>query len=129
MAANAPVLREGTPVPLIAIDGLKAEDATTRGTVSFVLAQDLTVDGKVLAKTGDIASGQAGPVRTGETAGEASSVELQRVMLRAGKVSVPLRSSQMRGVAAPTQRKELTDSRKVEVTLFVAENVHFPEDQ
>jgi hypothetical protein len=128
-AANAPVLREGTPVPLIAVDGLNAEGTMTGKTVNFVLAQDLTVDGKVLARTGDTASGQAGRVSEGETAGKASAVELGRITLRAGNVSVPLRSNQVRGVAGPMQCKQLSDSGRVEVMLFVAESVQFPENQ
>jgi hypothetical protein len=56
--ANVPVLREGTPVPLIAVDGFSGDGATTGKTVSFVLARDLTVDGKVVAKTGNVAAGQ-----------------------------------------------------------------------
>lgn len=87
------------------------------------------MDGKVLARTGDTASGQVDRMSAGETAGEASSVEFGRVMLRAGKVSVPLRSGQVRGVNRAMQRKELSDSGKIEVTLFVAQNVHFPENQ
>jgi hypothetical protein len=44
-------------------------------------------------------------------------------------VNVPLRSSQLRGAVGPVQYKELPESGKVEVTLFVAKNVQFPEDQ
>ena len=46
-------------------------------------------------------------------------------MLRAGNVSVPLRRSQVRGVAAPVQYKALPESGKIQVTLFVAQNVQF----
>ena len=98
LAVSAPVLREGTPVPLIALDRLDVHRVPTGTTISFVLAQDLTVDGKVLAKTGDSASGQLGRMNSGETTGETKNVE--RVMLRAGNVSVPLRSSQVRELVA-----------------------------
>jgi hypothetical protein len=127
--SNRPVLREGTPVPLIAVDGLEAGGITTGKTVSFVLARDLTVDGKVVAKTGDVASGQVGQVSTARTAGEASNVGLEQVRLRAGNVDVPLRSSQVRGAVNSMQYKELPGSGKIEVTLYVAQNVLFPEDQ
>jgi hypothetical protein len=50
-------------------------------------------------------------------------------MLRAGKDNVPLRSNQVRGTATPVQYKELPGSGKLEVTLFVAENVEFPQSQ
>jgi len=128
-AASAPVLYEGSRVPLIAVDGFSAEGAKPGQTVTFVLAEDLTLRGKVLAKTGDVASGQVGQVSAEKAPGEARSVALQRVTLRAGNVNVPLRSSQVRGSVGPVQYKELPESGKVEVTLFVAENVQFPEGQ
>jgi hypothetical protein len=40
------------------VDGFSGDGATTGKTVSFVLARDLTVDGKVVAKTGNVAAGQ-----------------------------------------------------------------------
>lgn len=128
-AANAPVLREGTPVPLIAVDRLSTGGVTTGQTISFVLAEDLTVDGKVVAKAGDVASGQVGQVSPGRSPDEASNVGLKRVTLRVGAVDVPLRSSQVRGVVGPMQYKELPGSGKLAVTLYVAQSVQFPEGQ
>jgi len=128
-AADVPVLREGCPVPLIAVDGFGADGATVGQTVTFVLAQDLILRGKVVARTGDVASGQVGQVSEPKVAGETGSVALQQVTLRAGNVNVPLRSSQGRGAAGPVQYKELLESGKVEVTLFVAQNVQFPEGE
>lgn len=128
-AANVPVLREGTPVPLIAVDHLTNGAVTTGQTVSFVLAEDLTVDGKVVAKAGDVASGQIGLVSPGKSRDDASSVGLQRVILRAGAVDVPLRSRQVRGVVGPTQYKELPGSGKIAVTLYVAQSIQFLEVQ
>ncbi len=126
-AADTPVLREGTPVPLIAVTGFNAEGAATGQPVTLVLAEDLAVHGKVVAKTGDVASGQIGEVAPAASPSEATSVMLQRVTLQAGAVNVPLRSGQVRGTAGPVQYKELPESGKVEVTLFVAQNVQFPE--
>jgi hypothetical protein len=128
-ARDVDVLREGSPVTLIAVDGFGADGATAGQPVTFVLAQDLTLRGRVLARTGDVASGQVGQVSAPKVPGEARSVGLQRVTLRAGNVNVPLRSSQVRGRAEPVQYKELPESGKVEVTLFVAENVQFPEGE
>jgi Carboxypeptidase regulatory-like domain len=132
-AAAVPVLREGIPVTLIAVDGFNADGAaasqTVGQTVTFVLAQDVTLQGKVLAKTGDVASGQVSQVTAAKAPGEAASVAVQGVMLRAGNVNVPLRSNQVRGVASPVQCKQLPESGKVEITLFVAENVQFPAGQ
>jgi hypothetical protein len=83
----------------------------------------------VLARAGDIASGQVAEIGPGKAAGEARSVALRQVVLRAGNVTVPLRSSQVRGPAGPVQYKELPESGKVEVTLFVAQSVQFPETE
>ncbi len=124
-SANTPVLREGTPVHLIAVEGFGTPPPAGQ-TVTFVLAEDLTQSGKVLAKAGAIASGVVTEVSAGNGPNGAKSVALQHVTLRAGSVNVPLRSSQVRGPAGPVQYKELPGSGKVEVTLFVAENVEFP---
>jgi hypothetical protein len=129
IAANVPVLREGTPVSLIAVNGLTAEGATPGQTVSFVLAQDLTVDGKVFAKTGAVASGQVGKVGTAKLAGAATSVGLENVRLRVGSIDVPLRSSQARGITGLMQCRELADSHKIAVTLYVAANVRLTESE
>jgi hypothetical protein len=128
-AKDAPVLREGRPVPLIAVDGLSAGGVTAGQTVTFVLAEDLTLSGKVLAHAGDVASGEVAEGGGPTPQGTATSIALQRVMLRAGAVNVPLRSSQVRGVAGPAQYKELPESGKVEVTMFVAQSVQFPEGE
>jgi Carboxypeptidase regulatory-like domain len=128
-AADLPVLHEGTAVPLIAVDGFSAEGPAPGQIVTFVLAQELTVRGQTLANAGDVASGQVSQVSTASAAGEPMSVALDRVTLHAGSVNVPLRSSQVRGGVNPMQFKESPDSGKVEVTLFVAENVQFPERQ
>jgi hypothetical protein len=126
-AANT-VLREGTPVRLIAVHGFSAEEARHGRAVDFILAEELIVNGRVLARAGDIASGQVGQVSQAQVSGEAISVILEGVMLRAGNVYVPLRSSQARGGAGPLQYRELPESGKIQLTLFVAKDVEFPEN-
>jgi hypothetical protein len=127
-SAARTVLREGTPVRLIAVHGLSAEEAQGGRRVALILAEELIVNGKVLARAGDIASGQVGQVSRAQASGEAISVMLEGVMLRAGNVDVPLRSSQARGGAGPLQCRELPESGKIELTLYVARDVEFPED-
>jgi hypothetical protein len=128
-AENVPVLHEGTPVPLIAVDGLSPDGAAAGKAISFVLAQDLTADGKVVARTGDVASGQVGQLSSGNGSDEASNIGLERVTLLTGQVDVPLRGSQLRGTTSPMRYKELPDSGKIAVTLYVARSVPFPEHQ
>jgi len=62
-AAEVPVLHEGAPVPLIAVDGFSAKGPTPGQRITFVLARELTVRGQTLAKAGDVASGQVSQVR------------------------------------------------------------------
>ena len=101
----------------------------TGQTVTFVLAEEISVRGKVLAKAGDVASGQVAQVSEAKAPGEPMNVGLDRVTLHAGSVSVPLRGNQVRGSLNPIQYKKLPESAKVEVTLFVAQNVQFRESQ
>jgi hypothetical protein len=127
-AASKPTLREGTPVKLIAVDGFGSQGVVGGQTVTFVLAEELTQKGKDLARTGDVASGVVTEVSSGNSSGAAGSVALQKMMLRAGgNINVPLRSNRARGAATPVQYHELPGSGKVEITLFVAEDVAFPE--
>jgi hypothetical protein len=129
-AVETLILREGSPVTLIAVDGFGAAGAAAGQTVTFVLARDLTVDGKVLAKTGDVASGLVTQVSPASTPDALGSIALQDVTLRAGGVTkIPLRSNQVRGAATPVQYRELQGSGKVEVTLFTAESVPFPDKE
>jgi hypothetical protein len=127
-AASVPTLREGTPVKLIAVDGFGSQGVVGGQTVTFVLAEELTQRGTDLARTGDVASGVVTEVTAGNNPDAPGSVALQKMMLRAGgNINVPLRSNQVRGAATPVQYHELPGSGKVEITLFVAEDVAFPE--
>jgi hypothetical protein len=129
-AARVPTLREGTPVKLIAVDGFGSQGVAGGQTVTFVLAEELTHKGRDLARTGDVASGVVTEVTAGNSPDAAGSVALREMMLRAGgNINVPLRSNQARGAATPVRYRELPGSGKVEVTLFVAEDVAFPETE
>jgi Carboxypeptidase regulatory-like domain len=129
VAADLPVLNEGTPVPLIAVDSFGGEGPTPGQTITFVLSQELSVRGQTLAMPGDVATGQVSKVSAANAPGEPVSVALDPVALHVGSVSVPLRSTPVRGGVNPMQYKQSPESGKVEVTLFVAENVQFPERQ
>jgi len=127
VAHSIPVLREGSPVALIAVDGF-GERSTSGQTVTLVLAEDLTQNGRVLAKAGDVASGLVTQVTAGATPDVPGSVALQNVTLRAGgAINIPLRSNQVRGAATPVQYKLLPGSGKMEITLFVAQNILLPD--
>jgi hypothetical protein len=129
-AASVPTLREGTPVKLIAVDGFGSQGVVGGQAVTLVLAEELTQRGRDLARTGDVASGVVTEVTAGNGLDAAGSVALQKMTLRAdGHINVPLRSNQARGAATPVQYHELAGSGKVAITLFVAEDVAFPETE
>ena len=56
-------------------------------------------------------------------------VTINGVTLRTGATDVPLRSNQARGSADRLQYRELTESGKIELTLFVGRDVQFPADR
>ena len=126
---NGSVLRAGTAVRLLAVDGLSVANVDSGRTLTFVLEDDLTVSGKLLVKKGEVATGLVAEVSRAKQPDEPMNVTLDRAALRVGNVVVPLRSSQVQGVAAPMQYREVPESGKVEVMLFVAQDVQFPEVQ
>ena len=127
-SAATSVLREGTAVRLIAAHGLSSKETHDGGTVNFIVAEDLIVHGKVIARAGDIASGQVSKISRAQDSGDAIDVVLNGVTLKAGATDVPLRSSQARGSADRLQYKVLAESGKIELTLFVGKDVQFPDD-
>ena len=127
-SASTTVLPEGTPVRLIAAHGFVDDKERAGGQVEFILAEELIVNGRVLAKVGDIASGRVSRVNGVQASGEATSVVLSGVTLRTAKADVPLRGSQERGGTDRLRYRELPESGKIELTLFVAKNVNFPAD-
>ena len=126
-AVKGPVLREGSPVTLIAVDGFGPQGATPDQKATFVLAQDLTQGGRVFASAGDVASGLVTQVNAGDAPVGAVTTALDNVTLCARNVNVPLRSNQVRGAATPVQYEVLPGSGKIEIQLFVAADVEFPE--
>lgn len=128
-APDPVVLREGTPVKLIAVEGFDRQVPAAGQKVVFVLAQDLSQRGKVLATTGDVAWGVVAQVNAENASGGTRAIALENVALQAGNINVPLRSNEVRGEPTPVQYEVLPGSGKVEVKLFVAANVDFPDKE
>ena len=113
-----PTLREGTPVSLISVEDLSAR---TAGPIDFVLARDIQVGGAVVAAAGSKASGEV--TYTSTHGGGAMQVGLNSVHLKVGGAEVPLRSSQKRGSDGVLDYHRLDDSGRIEIVLYVEENV------
>jgi len=117
---SQPDLRAGTPVTLISVKDLNGTASESKEPIEFTLASDLQVGGVVVAKAGARAWGRvnyiAGP------GGDGLNVELERVRLTVGKVEVPLRSTQARGVGTLTYHR-LENSARMVIVLYVDNDV------
>ena len=115
-----PTLREGTPVSLISVEDLSAK---TAGPIDFVLARDIQVGGAVVAAAGSKASGEVSYAGGQSGNGQPMQVGLKGVHLKVGNTEVPLRSTQKRGSDGALEYHRLEDSGRIEIVLYVAENV------
>ena len=115
-----PTLREGTPVPLISVEDLSTKKA---GPIDFVLVRDIEVGGAVVAAAGSKASGEVAYTNTQGVDRGAMQVGLKGVYLKVGNTEVPLRSSQKRGSDGALEYHRLEDSGRIEIVLYVGENV------
>ncbi|HUP02940.1 MAG TPA: hypothetical protein VMU19_03045, partial [Bryobacteraceae bacterium] len=117
------ILKEGTPVSLVSAGDVISKTQETAGPAEFVLANDLQVSGVTVAKVGAKAEGE---VRYGPAAGggaPAARVELAKVQLKVGNVSVPLRSAPAKGGDAALQYHQLEGSGRIAIELYVAHDV------
>jgi len=115
-----PTLREGTPVSLISVEDLSSK---TAGPVDFVLARDLEVSGAVVAAAGSKASGEITYTSGQSGDGQPTQVRLKDVHLMAGNTEVPLRSTQKRGGDGAQEYHRVEDSGRIEIVLYVEQNV------
>jgi len=118
---SQPILRAGTPVTLISMEDLSMKTAENAGPIGFVLASDLQVDGSIVAKAGSQAWGRVNYTAAPGTRG--LNVDLDRVHLTAGKVDVPLRSTQVRDGGRTVQCHRLENSGKIVLVLYADKDV------
>jgi hypothetical protein len=120
------VLPDGTPVSLISVEDLRSNAAQSARPITFVLAKNLEVAGVIVVKAGSQATGQAtysavAPTSAGST--EAMHLSLENVSLRTGKTEVPLRSTRQKSGASALEYHWLEDTGRIELVLYVAQNV------
>lgn len=87
------VLRQGTPVSLSFAEPLNTSTAAIGDHVTFVLANDITVNGEVVAKAGCMASGQVTEIVRAALAGRSGRLTLKLDGLLVGDKKVKLRAS------------------------------------
>ena len=99
------VLREGTPVSLAFVAPLNSTTAAMGDRVSFVLADDIRVDGALVAKAGCTASGEITDVKRAALAGRSGEITLRLDGLMVGDRTVKLRGSKERTGNSDVQYK------------------------
>jgi hypothetical protein len=87
------VLHQGTPVSLSFAEPLNTSTAAIGDRVNFVLANEITVNGEVVAKAGCTASGQITEVVRAALAGRSGRLTLKLDGLIVGDKKVKLRAS------------------------------------
>jgi hypothetical protein len=118
---SQPILRAGTPVTLISMEDLSTKTAGNAGPIGFVLASDLQVDGLMVAKAGSQAWGRVNYTTTPGAGG--LNVDLDRVHLTAGKLDIPLRSTQKRDGSRTVEYHRLENSGKIVLVLYADKDV------
>lgn len=111
------ILRAGTPVPLISVRNLSAKAADKAEPIGFVLASDIRVGRVVVAKAGSQAWGRLDYRVESGTAG-GLHIDLDHVLLRVGKVEVPLRSTQVRNGGSTVEYHRLENSGRIAIMLY-----------
>lgn len=94
--AAAAVLREGTPVVLAFAESFSSKTAVKGDPETFVLANDITVNGVIVAKAGCKALGHVTFARAAAIPGRSGALDLQFDYLEAGGKKVKLRVSRER---------------------------------
>jgi hypothetical protein len=120
---SQPILRAGTPVTLISMEGLSTKVAENTGPIGFVLASDLQVDGVLVAEAGTQAWGRM-TYAAAPDAGRVK-VDLDRVRLTVGHIDVPLRSTQVANGDRAVGYHRLENSDKIVIVLYVDRDVRF----
>src|ERR1035438_8145971 len=118
------ILPEGTPVSLISVEDWTSKKAENGGPVAFMLAQDIQVDGVIVAPIGSKAWAHAS-----FTGGDDKTmrVGLDNVRLKTGDTDVPLRSTPLKDGGAALEYHRLENSGRIALVLYVAGNVRLPQ--
>lgn len=121
--SSQPMLREGTPVSLISAEDLSSKTSGDTGPIGFVLTADLRVNGAIVAPAGSKASGQVSYSSVPGSQTQATRLALEKMHLKVGNAEVPLRSTQARSAGGAVEVHRLENSGRIEIVLYVAENI------
>jgi hypothetical protein len=116
------IIPDGTPVSLISVGDLTPKTAANGGPVAFTVAQDVRVDGFIVAPIGSQAWGHASVTGDEKT----MQVGLDNVQLKIGDTSVPLRRSALKEGDAALEYHRVEGSGRISIVLYVAGDVRLP---
>ncbi len=116
------IIPDGTPVSLISVEDWTSKTVENGGPVAFMLAQDIQVDGVIVAPIGSQAWGHASFTGVDKTI----QVGLDNVQLKIGNTTVPLRRTPSKESDAALQYHRLEGSARISIELYVAGNVSLP---
>ncbi len=120
------IVPEGTKVSLISVDDLSSKTAEDHGPIAFTLANDIEVDGAIVAPIGAKAWGNVSFAAAPGGDGEAMQVGLDQVRLRVGDTDVPLRNTPQRSGVTGLEYHRVENSGRIAIVLYVARNVTLP---
>jgi hypothetical protein len=118
-------LPDGTPVTLISVEDWTSKSAENGAPVAFMLAEDIQVDGVVVAPIGSQARGHASFTNS-TGADKTMQVGLDNVQLKIGDASVPLRRTPLKEGNAALEYHHLENSGRISIVLYVAGDVTLP---
>jgi hypothetical protein len=123
-ARPQPILRDGTPVSLFSVEGLRSATPQNARPVTFVLAKDMEVDGVIAAKAGSKVVGQVSYTAVPSAAdAEAMHLSVENVDLKIGGTEVPLRSTPDKTGSGALEYHWLEDTGRIALVLYVARDV------
>ncbi len=128
-AQPGPILREGTPVALISVEDLRSDIARAAGTINFVLARAIEVDGEIVAQAGSKAVGQATFASTPPGPDDSDApiqISVQNVYLKIGERNLPLRSTAQNGSVDTPDYRWVEDTGRIALVLYLAKDVTIP---
>ncbi len=141
--SEAPVvLHEGTPVSLAFAGAMNSGTAVIGDRIQFVLADEIKIDGTVVAKAGCIVFGQVTGVKRAALAGRSGEISLRLDGLLTGGKTIKLRGSKERSGPSEIQYSHpyhlkwpgglMRTGDNVEIntgtqlTVYVAEDISLP---
>jgi hypothetical protein len=88
------LLPEATPVKLKLLHSLNSKTVVVDDPLNFAVAEDVMVNGKIVAKAGAVAIGRVRQAKPARMLGRGGQLSLEMQYMKVGRVQVPLRGSQ-----------------------------------